>query len=271
MNCHQAEEHVPDYLAARLGEANRQELEAHLAVCDSCREMVSASQEIWMQLSQIPEVKPSPELRARVTATIEAFRQNSAPEAEATATRLGWWTGLLFGWRLSPALQFAFLGLVFAAGFLTRPLFFGPGNQNLALDQLRQEVTSLREMVSLTLLQQPSASDRLDGISWSYGAASQDNKVLSALLHTLESDPNVNVRVAAVDALRQFAGHAEVKRDLLRSLAREQAPYVQIELINLMVELREKESIPVLRQIMQNQAVNLAVRQQAEWGLQQLI
>lgn len=271
MNCQQVEEHTADYLAARLGEASRQELEAHLAVCVSCRETMSALQEIWGQLDRWPEAKPSPALRTRVSAIIEAYRQGLPPMSEAPMTQERWWDRWLLGWRLRPAFQMTLAALVFAAGFIARPLVSRPESRDPALAQLREEVSDLRTMVTLTLLQQPSASDRLEGVTWSYRVPSQDDKVLSALLHALESDSNVNVRVAAVDALRQFAGHAEVRKGLLRSLAQEEAPFVQIELIHLMVELQEKECIPVLQRIMRNQAANLAVRQQAEWGLQQLI
>jgi HEAT repeat protein len=115
--------------------------------------------------------------------------------------------------------------------------------------------------VTLTLLEQPSASERLQGVSWSYRVPSQDEKVLSALLQALKSDPNVNVRVAVVDALRPFAGEAMVKNGLLQSLAKETDPLVQIELINLMVNLGEKASIPVLEKMMRNPDYNLAVHQ----------
>jgi hypothetical protein len=57
---------------------------------------------------------------------------------------------------------------------------------------------------------------------------------------------------------------------LLRSLAEQKSPLVQIELINLMVELKEKESVPVLRGLSQKQEINPAVRERADWGLQKL-
>jgi len=128
----------------------------------------------------------------------------------------------------------------------------------------------MKEMVTLALLQQSSASERLRGVHWSYQLEQPDREVLSALLRALDSDPNVNVRLATVDALQQFARNAQVKQGLLDSLPRQQSPLVQIELINLMVELKEKESVPVLKALLQNSELNNSVRERAEWGLQKL-
>jgi HEAT repeat protein len=165
----------------------------------------------------------------------------------------------------------ALLVLAFGAG-----MALGPGPKKGApeppvLAQLRDEVTSLRHMVVLTLLRQPSASDRLQGVSLSSCVSQPDQMVLSALLQALNSDPNVNVRVAAVEALGPFAAQAMVKQGLLRSLATDTSPVVQIELIDTMVRLREKESIPILKQIAQNAGVDQTVRHQAEWAVRQLI
>ena len=128
----------------------------------------------------------------------------------------------------------------------------------------------MKEMITLALLQQSSASERLRGVHWSYQLEQPDREVLSALLRALDSDPNVNVRLAAVDALHQFASDAVVRKGLLRALGEQKSPLVQIELINLMVELKERESVSVLRQLSQDQELNPAVRERAEWGLQRL-
>jgi hypothetical protein len=62
----------------------------------------------------------------------------------------------------------------------------------------------MRELVALTAGQQ-SASERLRGVSWANQVESSDGQVLAALLDSVNHDPNVNVRLAAADALRTFA------------------------------------------------------------------
>ena len=271
MNCSQIEEYAADYLAGHLEHTLKLELESHLGECAACRETLRASREIWTQLGALPQVQPSPELRLRVNAIIAAYRQGQAQRIEISSPPPHWWDGLWTWWSRHPAWQLTVLALVFAVGLVTGPQLSHPDRPNAAFTQLREEVGSLKELITLTLLQQPSASERLQGINWSYQVSSQDEKVLAALVQALETDPNVNVRVATVEALRQFSGQSLVRNGLLRSLAKEDAPLVQIELIDLMVRWREKASIPMLQKITQNPDSNLAVRQHAEWGLQQLI
>ena len=168
--------------------------------------------------------------------------------------------------------------LLFASGLLLGPSWtqsrqkHAPDNtaNDRAVARLHDEVASMKQLVTLSLLQQQSASDRLRGVEWSYRLAPPDEQVLSALLRALDSDPNVNVRLAAVDALHQFGADSAVRKGLLRSLEVQRSPLVQFELINLMVDLKEKGSVPVLKELSQRQDLDPTVRERAEWGLQKL-
>ena len=97
-----------------------------------------------------------------------------------------------------------------------------------------------------------------------------NNEVLTALLNTVKYDSNVNVRLAAVDALHQFADEPIVRQGLIEALRMQDSPLVQIALIDLMVEIRERRAIDVLKRLRREQELNDAVKQRAEWGLKQL-
>jgi HEAT repeat protein len=107
-------------------------------------------------------------------------------------------------------------------------------------------------------------------VNWSYQLQQPGGEVLSALLGTLMHDSNVNVRLATVDALRQFGDQPVVRRGVVEAMTRQESPMVQIALINLAVDLREKESIETLRQLTEDQKVNETVRQRAQKGLTEL-
>ena len=128
----------------------------------------------------------------------------------------------------------------------------------------------MRQMVALSLMQQQSASERLKGVNWSYQLQQPDREVLTALLDTLMHDPNVNVRLAAIDALRQFGGQPVVRSGVVEALGRQDSPMVQVALIDLVVDLKEKESVDTLRKLIQNEKLNEAVRTRAQKGLQEL-
>jgi anti-sigma factor RsiW len=277
MNCERVKELSVDYLLEELEDSPRSEVEAHLAECPRCLEEFGSSLALWTKLSTLPAPEPSPAMDARFHAMLASARRRlEAERPDSQGANLVQWLAWL--WPRRPALQFGLGVLLFGVGLLlgtsvTLSRRVGPQaatTQERTLTQLRQEVSGLKEMVSLALLQQASASERLRGVEWSSQLAAPDERVLTALLRALDSDPNVNVRLAAVDALQRYGDRAAVKQGLLGSLPRQESPLVQVELIRLLVELKEKESVPALKTLLQDSALNPTVRQCAEWGLEQL-
>jgi HEAT repeat protein len=136
---------------------------------------------------------------------------------------------------------------------------------------LRDEVRGMRQTVALSLLSQPSAVQRLEGVSYTQQVDRPDNRTLSALVETLNGDPNVNVRLAAVDALYLFRDAPGVKESLTASLAIQQAPLVQVALIDLLVEVRESRAAEALKALIAGGKLDPAVKERAEQGLKELI
>ena len=132
--------------------------------------------------------------------------------------------------------------------------------------RLRDEVGGLRELLTLSLLQQQSASERLRGVSWSSQVPQPEEAVLSALLQTLNSDPNVNVRLAALEALQKFSSIHEVRQGLLHALEKQKSPLVQIMLIDWLVENKERQAINVLTRMSDEPKVQPKVRRTSPLG-----
>jgi hypothetical protein len=200
---------------------------------------------------------------------------------EQTPRRPGWDrvnTWLSGWWPRQPALQLGFsLGLLLLgvlAGRQFQPVT--PVTNDAAVDrstevaQLRDELSQMRQMVALSLMQQQSASERLKGVNWSYELQQPGGEVLAALLNTLMHDNNINVRLATVEALRQFGDQPIVRRGVVQAIGQEESPMVQVALIDLAVDLREKESIETLRQLTADENVNGAVRERALRGIEEL-
>lgn len=186
--------------------------------------------------------------------------------AAATPTTTRWTSS----WR--PAMQMAAALLVAVAGFGAGRLWPGSSpHTELArseVTELRQELRDMRQMMTLTLLQQQSATERLRGVSWSSQVDRPGSPVLDALLDTLARDPNVNVRLASIEALTQFGQDARIRRGMVDELAtnRQDSPLVQIALIDALVGMKERESVGAMRTLAADQKVNEAVRQRATWG-----
>jgi anti-sigma factor ChrR (cupin superfamily) len=272
MQCEQVREQFADYLIDSIDEPVRFEIAAHLTACESCRTETDELKTLWTRLGSIPGSQPSPDARPRFDAMLDAYQHGLAH-----ARSRSWWhaVNVWLGtwWPRQPALQFGFaLGLLVAGVVLGRygvqPAQTSAPNAEIA--ELRAELGQTRQMVALSLMQQQSASDRLKGVSWSYQLQQPGKEVVTALLDTLIHDANVNVRLATIDALRQFGDQPVVRRGVVDAMSRQESPMVQVALIDLAVDLHEKESVEALRQLSQNPDVNEAVRQRAQKGLVEL-
>jgi hypothetical protein len=124
-------------------------------------------------------------------------------------------------------------------------------------------------MVTLSLLQQHSASDRLKGVTFTEQLEQPGTDIAAALLDTLRYDANVNVRLATIDALKRFAGDDAVRRGTVETLP-EQTPIVQIALIDFLVETGRRDAAAMLRRLSTDSMVDAAVRARAEQGLLRL-
>ena len=246
------------------GEARKPDrIEQHLQACESCRTTYS---EIARTLAMVGDVEV-PERDERYGLEMWQRIRHDLPPQDAPL-----WLNF-FGWpRLTLAGAVAMLVLTaFIAGrFLSQPVIVPqePAQANLA--ELRGELREMRQMLTLSLMQQQSATERLRGVSGSAQIDQPGNEIVRALLDTLMHDPNVNVRLASIDALRRVSSQDQVRRGTIQALNESSFPLVQIALIDYMVETKDQEAAAALRRLSEDSMVNEAVRGRAVWGLQQL-
>ena len=77
---------------------------------------------------------------------------------------------------------------------------------------------------------------RLNGVAYGRELQSEDRRVAEALFTTLLEDPNVNVRLAALDALRQGSTRPDTRARLVQSIPAQDSPLVQISAIDVLLE-----------------------------------
>lgn len=270
MNCDQLKKIIPDILLNDLDDQIEEAVQAHLSLCPDCKQEVGKLTAIWEKFGAIPEEKPSPELRLRFETMLEAYKQGSHQKHSKRSWRdvINLW--LEKWWPKQPIIQFATAALLLVFGIVIGSRLNVLKTQNGEMQQLRAEVQNMRRTVAISLLKQQSPTERLHGVSLSYQLEQPNSEILTTLMHTLNYDPNVNVRLATVDALYLFSNKPMIRDGLVESLEKQTSPLVQIAIIDLLVEIREKRSILVLRQLIEDNHLNSQVRERAEWGIDQL-
>jgi hypothetical protein len=156
----------------------------------------------------------------------------------------------LFSWpELAPKLAFASVALILgiAIGYLIKP------SQDNAMQALTTEVSDLKEMMMLSMLEKESATERLRAVSLTDDMDYASTTVTTALIKTLNNDDNVNVRLAALDALKPYVKDSKVREALIAAIAKQKSPLVQVALADLMAQIQEKSSVKELQKIIQSE------------------
>jgi hypothetical protein len=247
MSCETMQENLLRKLAGDLPEAEERELERHLESCAGCRAEAEAMRGLWKDLGELPAETPSPELARRFAAMLqgEIARERRAqplafpPHRAVVAGRAS----------ATPAMRrWLPLAAVLAFGFGLGWLFWGRGKSEVVA--LRQEVGELHQLVAQSLLGKSSVSERLSGVAYGREFSAGDPGVAAALLKALAEDSNVNVRLAALEALRPIAAGDAVRTQLVTVAARGDSPLVSLSVIDVLIESGTAEARRDLEELM---------------------
>jgi len=295
----------------QLTDAEKAEMEQHLADCPECRQQLEANQSLWDSMGDIPVPAPSDKMQVRFDAMLETYRR----EQENRPPGIAFYLQQLFAVKPGFTWAYSLIVLVLGAGLgyaisrgqhdapkgqpvvaATNPpkqdspvatvtLTGSSANQQVAdtggtgsdasekqqLKALVVQMHEMREMVMLALLENPSASERIRGVSYASDIKTINKNVLDALFSTLNNDPNSNVRLMTLDALTRYADVPAVRRGLVQSILQQGSPLVQAAMADVMLRLQEKKAVQPLKELLQQKDLNEMVRTKIQQTLTRLI
>jgi predicted anti-sigma-YlaC factor YlaD len=230
-------------------------LEQHLAGCADCRATAESITRLWADLGTdlgpLELDVPHERMRARFHAALAAYEAR------------GRWPQWLFGpsWLRTAALRGAVAAALLLAGVVIGRTVQPARNDDIA--DLRAEVRT----VGLALLEHQSASERLLGVAWAERAGAEP-QVVNALLERVDNDPNVSVRLAAIEALRSRLDRPEVSAGLATALEQQEAPLLQVTLANALLETGDARGVAAVRRLHDREGLDPAVRDYLDMALQ---
>jgi hypothetical protein len=265
MICVHAKELMAAYWQRELTVEDTALLRVHLETCPECSAEMSALGGLWERLADLPAPEPSHALDTHWHETINTLISSQPPPRPSPRWSLANFFPGIPAW--SPAWSVALAAACLVVGVIAG---MNVPRQNPEIAKLREEVSSTREMVALSLLEQQSATERLRGVSYSGRLENMEPDVLTALTSAVAHDPSVNVRLAAIDALSKVSGRPGVLQSLTQSLPAQDSPMVQAAVIDYLVDARDRQAVAALRQLAAQPDLNPAVLERARFAVTQL-
>jgi hypothetical protein len=247
---------IIDYIDGRLNQVDKQIIEKELTSNAEAFKRYEEYKEILQMMDRPSRIDPNEELKVR-------FEQALQEEIKAKEkTRTVFFAPILY--RVAAA-----VALVMVAGYAGYWISQNQKKQD-DLMALQKEVELTKQLVMSRLDNEQSATQRILGVMTANEADHADDEIVSVLIRTMNADPNSNVRIAAVEALGKFHREPNVKAALIKSLGTQTDPVVQIALIQLMVQMKEKGAVESMERITQDEKVLQAVKDEAYAGVLKL-
>lgn len=264
MEKEQFETATMNYLAGTLSEDERADFERFLESNLKYQSEFQELKDVWQMVNDLETPEPSQQMD-------DAFFGMLSGEIEKQKKKTGLKGILEMFWPVQKQ-QWAFGMLLLVMG-LALGYFMNMEDDIQYTETItaNEETESVRQKLVLTLLDQPSVNQRLQGVSEANKFKDADEIVINALLQTLNSDSNVNVRLAAIESLTNYVDNPLVRQGLVKSIPNQESPILQITLANLMVALQEKASIAPFKELLKEKTLDTTVQKKLKNSIESII
>lgn len=255
------------YLSGELDEKEQLEFENYLKSNANHQNEFDTVSKTWEGIDEFEIPDPSENMDASF------FDMLHSEIEKQEKIKLNWFEKLssVFDTIQKPQLAFGMLllGIGLSAGYFlnSKPI----EDVIQVVDVANAETEQVREQLVLTLLAQPSANKRLQGMNEAAKLNDATERIIEALFTTLNKDQNINVRLVAIESLAKYANTPEVRMGLVKSIALQESPLVQIALADLMVALQEKTSIESMKELLQQPDIDNTVKQKLQESINHII
>jgi len=255
-------EKIIDYINGELPAGEKQAFEERLARDPELRAAYEEEKALWSLMGNIEAPAVDDKLKSRFLDTLQVYKEAANPHP-------GWLLRLKALWNFQPQLKMAYT-LVLLCVSLGAGLYINRKNPD-EIARMSSEISEMKQMMVLSLIENPSATERIRAVSLTNEIRNVDDKVIDALFSTLNHDPNDNVRLMTLEALTELAGNPRVREGLVHSIVSQTSPIMQSAMADVMLKLQEKSSVKPLKKMLNRGDLNSTVKDKLEQTIQEIL
>lgn len=241
INKKKAEELWQNKLAGELSENEEKALAQFLEANPDVASEFEDLEQTWNLFEEIQRPEPSEAMDAKFEGMMAAYTEKQT----ARPNVLDWIVDRMLGsWKVG--LASLVMGLFIGWWMLPSQ------NQQQDIKQLSSEIQSMKEMMMLTLIEQPKAQERIRAVNLAAELPNADGRVVNALITTLNNDVNVNVRLASLESLVRYVDQPDVRQALVDALSTQESTLVLVAIADVLVAIQEKSSVETMEQLQES-------------------
>lgn len=142
-------------------------------------------------------------------------------------------------------------------------LYYGKKNSSKPVESTNKKLIAQKLEIN-ELIRKEETSSRILAVSMSQDIESNDREIVATLIQCMLNDPSPNVQLAAIRALEQHLEIDAVRVAMIEALGKTNDSYLQIKLIDLLSNHKEKRLLPYLDSIISNYSERSIVLDRAE-------
>ncbi|TVZ25823.1 putative zinc finger protein [Gillisia sp. Hel_I_86] len=256
---------IPEYLEGFLTNDQKADVKQHLNDCPNCAKELEEYETMLHAFDSEMTEAPNKTLWEGFHKLLDEEKRMSSESFQSKTIH-----------KKTP-INWTLKALKIAAGIalLVGSYFFGSYQTaietNKEIAMLKEKNLGIRQTAMLSLMENKSASKRIQGVNYVEEFSKPDDDILKALTERMLNDENANVRLTAVNALAGFANSKTAREALIKTLKSEKDPNIQITLIHTLVKLQEKKAVYPMKQLLDQKDTEPFVKEQIKSLLPSII
>ena len=243
---------IPDYLDGNLNKSEERAFETHINSCGECQKEMDEMKTFFNAFEE-DIATPSDRLKSKFESALEQEKLNQGKVVQLETKPSSNWTGNV----LKIAARIALLVAAFQMGSI-----FQQRKVNEDIAQLQDETNQMKQTAMLSLMENQSASKRIQGVNYIDEFEQPDKAIIQALSNRLLYDDNDNVRMTAFEALAKFTSSEMVKTTFIEALEQEKNPSIQVSIIQALVQIQEKKAAEPMKKLLEKEDTQPFIKEQ---------